>query len=37
LKPKYEGEICGECGNFTLLGDGTRMKCDTCGNKTVFS
>ena len=28
----YEGEACGECGNFTLVRNGTCMKCDTCGS-----
>ena len=33
----YEGEMCGECGNFTLVRNGTCMKCDTCGiNDGVF-
>ena len=27
----YEGENCGECGNFTLVRNGTCLKCDTCG------
>jgi ribonucleoside-diphosphate reductase alpha chain len=27
----YEGEACGECGNFTLVRNGTCLKCDTCG------
>jgi ribonucleoside-diphosphate reductase alpha chain len=27
----YEGESCGECGNFTMVRSGTCMKCDTCG------
>ncbi|MEM9139359.1 MAG: vitamin B12-dependent ribonucleotide reductase, partial [Pseudomonadota bacterium] len=27
----YEGDACGECGNFTLVRNGTCMKCDTCG------
>ena len=27
----YEGEACGECGNFTLVRNGTCMKCNTCG------
>ena len=27
----YEGDACGECANFTLLRNGTCMKCDTCG------
>ena len=29
----YEGEMCGECGNFTLVRNGTCMKCDTCGSR----
>ncbi|GBF26253.1 vitamin B12-dependent ribonucleotide reductase [bacterium MnTg02] len=27
----YSGEACGECGNFTLVRNGTCLKCDTCG------
>ncbi len=27
----YTGEACGECGNFTLIRNGTCLKCDTCG------
>ncbi len=27
----YEGDACGECGNFTLVRNGTCMKCNTCG------
>lgn len=27
----YEGEACGECGNYTLVRNGTCMKCNTCG------
>jgi ribonucleoside-diphosphate reductase alpha chain len=27
----YEGEACGECGNFTMVRNGTCLKCDTCG------
>ncbi|MEO5373750.1 MAG: vitamin B12-dependent ribonucleotide reductase [Alphaproteobacteria bacterium] len=27
----YEGDSCGECGNFTLVRNGTCLKCDTCG------
>jgi ribonucleoside-diphosphate reductase alpha chain len=27
----YEGDACGECGNFTLVRNGTCMKCATCG------
>ena len=33
----YEGEACGTCGNFTLLRNGTCMKCDTCGGTTGCS
>ena len=27
----YEGDNCGECGNFTLVRNGACMKCNTCG------
>ena len=27
----YVGDACGECGNFTLVRNGTCLKCDTCG------
>ncbi len=27
----FEGDACGECGNFTLVRNGTCMKCNTCG------
>jgi ribonucleoside-diphosphate reductase alpha chain len=27
----YEGDSCGECGNFTLVRNGTCLKCETCG------
>ncbi|MEM6667458.1 MAG: vitamin B12-dependent ribonucleotide reductase, partial [Pseudomonadota bacterium] len=33
----YEGEDCPECGNFTLVRNGTCMKCDTCGSTTGCS
>ncbi|MFZ5691761.1 MAG: vitamin B12-dependent ribonucleotide reductase [Pseudomonadota bacterium] len=33
----YEGEACGECQNFTLVRNGTCMKCDTCGSTTGCS
>jgi ribonucleoside-diphosphate reductase alpha chain len=33
----YEGEACGNCGNFTLVRNGTCMKCDTCGSTTGCS
>ncbi len=27
----YEGDPCGDCGNFTLVRNGTCLKCNTCG------
>jgi ribonucleoside-diphosphate reductase alpha chain len=33
----YEGEACSECGNFTLVRNGTCLKCDTCGSTTGCS
>jgi ribonucleoside-diphosphate reductase alpha chain len=33
----YEGEMCGECGHFSLVRNGTCMKCDTCGSTTGCS
>jgi ribonucleoside-diphosphate reductase alpha chain len=33
----YEGEACGECGNFTLIRNGTCLKCNTCGGTTGCS
>ena len=33
----YEGEACGECGNFTLVRNGTCMKCNTCGGTSGCS
>jgi ribonucleoside-diphosphate reductase alpha chain len=33
----YEGEACDECGNFTLVRNGTCLKCDTCGSTTGCS
>ena len=33
----YEGEACSECGNFTLLRNGTCLKCNTCGGTTGCS
>ena len=33
----YEGDPCEECGNFTLLRNGTCMKCDTCGGTSGCS
>jgi ribonucleoside-diphosphate reductase alpha chain len=33
----YEGESCSECGNFTMVRNGTCLKCDTCGNTSGCS
>jgi ribonucleoside-diphosphate reductase alpha chain len=33
----YEGDSCGSCGNFTLVRNGTCMKCDTCGGTSGCS
>lgn len=33
----YEGENCAECGNFTLVRNGTCLKCDTCGSTSGCS
>ncbi len=33
----YEGDPCGECGNYTLVRNGTCMKCNTCGATTGCS
>ena len=33
----YEGDGCGECGNFTMLRNGTCLKCDTCGSTSGCS
>jgi len=33
----YEGDMCSECSNFTLVRNGTCMKCDTCGATTGCS
>jgi ribonucleoside-diphosphate reductase alpha chain len=33
----YEGDACGECGNFTLVRNGTCLKCLTCGATTGCS
>ncbi|MGD1870199.1 MAG: vitamin B12-dependent ribonucleotide reductase, partial [Neomegalonema sp.] len=33
----YEGDPCGECGNFTLVRNGTCLKCDTCGSTSGCS
>ncbi|MFZ5609865.1 MAG: vitamin B12-dependent ribonucleotide reductase [Pseudomonadota bacterium] len=33
----YEGDACGGCGNFTLVRNGTCLKCDSCGQTTGCS
>ncbi len=33
----YEGDACNECGNFTLVRNGTCMKCNTCGSTSGCS
>ncbi|HSG99565.1 MAG TPA: vitamin B12-dependent ribonucleotide reductase, partial [candidate division Zixibacteria bacterium] len=27
----YEGDMCGECGSFTMVRNGSCLKCDSCG------
>jgi hypothetical protein len=34
---RYGGEACRECGNFTMVRNGTCLKCDTCGATTGCS
>ena len=33
----YEGDACGECGNFTMVRNGTCLKCVTCGSTSGCS
>ncbi|MFO1184285.1 MAG: vitamin B12-dependent ribonucleotide reductase [Bauldia sp.] len=33
----YVGEACSECGNFTMVRNGTCLKCDTCGSTSGCS
>ncbi|NOZ43037.1 MAG: vitamin B12-dependent ribonucleotide reductase [Alphaproteobacteria bacterium] len=33
----YEGDACSECGNFTMVRNGTCLKCDTCGTTSGCS
>ena len=33
----YEGDACPSCGNFTLVRNGTCLKCETCGTTTGCS
>ena len=33
----YSGDACPDCGNFTLVRNGTCLKCNTCGSTTGCS
>jgi len=33
----YEGESCSKGGNFTMVRNGTCLKCDTCGSTSGCS
>jgi ribonucleoside-diphosphate reductase alpha chain len=33
----YTGDACGECGNYTLVRNGTCLKCNSCGATTGCS
>ena len=33
----YEGDMCGECGQFTMVRNGTCLKCETCGSTSGCS
>jgi ribonucleoside-diphosphate reductase alpha chain len=33
----FEGDPCGDCGNYTLVRNGTCMKCNTCGSTSGCS
>jgi ribonucleoside-diphosphate reductase alpha chain len=33
----FEGDSCASCGNFTLVRNGTCLKCNTCGSTTGCS
>ncbi|MBU8933279.1 MAG: vitamin B12-dependent ribonucleotide reductase [candidate division Zixibacteria bacterium] len=33
----YEGDMCSECGQFTMVRNGTCLKCDTCGGTSGCS
>jgi ribonucleoside-diphosphate reductase alpha chain len=33
----FEGDACGDCGNYTLVRNGTCMKCNTCGGTSGCS
>lgn len=33
----YTGDECPDCGNFTMVRNGTCLKCDNCGSTTGCS
>ncbi len=33
----YTGDMCGECSNFTMVRNGTCLKCETCGSTSGCS
>jgi ribonucleoside-diphosphate reductase alpha chain len=33
----YTGDVCQECGNLTMVRNGTCLKCDTCGSTSGCS
>jgi ribonucleoside-diphosphate reductase alpha chain len=33
----YTGDVCQECGNVTMVRNGTCLKCDTCGSTSGCS
>ncbi|MCB1452316.1 MAG: vitamin B12-dependent ribonucleotide reductase, partial [Rhizobiaceae bacterium] len=33
----YTGDMCSECSNFTMVRNGTCLKCDTCGSTSGCS
>ncbi len=33
----YTGDMCPECSNFTMVRNGTCLKCDTCGSTSGCS
>jgi len=33
----YQGEGCCSCGNFTMVRNGTCLKCDTCGSMISYN
>ncbi|HDZ74899.1 MAG TPA: hypothetical protein ENH55_19420, partial [Aurantimonas coralicida] len=33
----YTGDSCAECGNYSMVRNGTCLKCDTCGSTSGCS